>query len=247
MLRTRLPIRALSGLLLLVPSACGTWQIRPPAALPAAAWLADRAPDPWLPDPDAEAPPTRRSVPTRRAVVRRDTSPPPRVEPPPANLELRARQRVLAAQRLLGRAGNDDRPFVDEVLHAAGQGVAVSRREVYAAALHAHLAADNALVGGGAVRAGDIAFFRDTLDLNGNRRPDDGITLAAIVEQVEDGRILVIARRAGRVRRLAIAAARPEVVRDDAGTVLNTRLVRWPGETAPRTTGQCLAAFGRPR
>lgn len=247
MVRTRLPIRALSGLALLASTACGSWQIRPPTALPAAAWLADRAPDPWLPDPDAEQPPSPRSPPPRRAVARGDRTPPPRIEPPPANLELRARQRVVAAQRLLGRAGNDDRPFVDEVLHAAGQGVAISRREVYAAALHTRLAADDALVGRSAVRAGDIAFFRDTLDLNGNRRPDDGITLAAIVEQVEDGRVLVIARRAGRVRRLAITAAQPEIVRDEAGTVLNTRLVRWPGESTPRTTGQCLAAFGRPR
>ncbi len=160
--------------------------------------------------------------------------------------DARAAERVAAAQRLLDRVGNADQPLVDEILHAAGQGIAISSRVVYAAGLLAHLREEGKEVARGAVAPGDVAFFRDTLDLNGNRRPDDGVTFAALVERVEAGRVVVIARRGGRVRRLALDPSRPTAVHDEHGQVVNTRLVQWPGQPAPWTTGQCLAAYARP-
>lgn len=229
---------------------CGGIELRPPSALPSASWLAERAEDPWLPAPDAEdvtPPPRPRPPRTARRDSRRAVVPPPVVRPAlEGDRDQLAGQRVAAAQRLLGRSGNADRPFVDEVLHAAGQGVAVPRNQVYAVALHQALGGRDAEVSSTAVRAGDLAFFRDTLDLNGNRRPDDGLTLVALVERVEADRVLLIARRAGRVRRLAVSTSARSTVRTAAGRVVNTRLVRWPGERDARTTGECLAAFVRP-
>ena len=157
-----------------------------------------------------------------------------------------AAERVAAAQRLLDRVGNADQPLVDEILHAAGQGIAISTRVVYAAGLLAHLRDEGKEVGRDAVAPGDVAFFRDTLDLNGNRKPDDGVTFAALVERVEADRVVVIARRGGRVRRLALDPKRPTSVHDEHGQVVNTRLVQWPGQPAAWTTGQCLAAYARP-
>ena len=194
----------------------------------------------------SERPAAKPAAPGHASSAPSSDAAPPRavgsVQPP----DQRARQRVSAALRLLDRTGNADRPFVDEVLHAAGQGVVVSRTVEYAAALFAQLEADGRLVARNQAAPGDIVFFRDTLDVNGNRKPDDGITLAAVVERVEAERILVIARRGGRVRRLAIAPDAPDSVRNAKGIVVNTRLVQWPGEPRARTTGHCFAAYARP-
>ena len=37
-----------------------------------------------------------------------------------------------------------------------------------------------------------------------------------------------------------------QLIRDDNGRVRNTRLVRWPGESQPRTAGECWAGYARP-
>lgn len=158
----------------------------------------------------------------------------------------RANRRIAAAQRLLHQRFDPDRPFVDEVLAAAGQGIAVPPDRNHAAGLLAILAARGQQLALSAVRDGDVVFFRDTLDLNGNRAPDDGVTLAAVVERVEADRLVLILRRAGRVRRVAADPRRPEQTHDEAGRVINTRLVQWPAFAKAHTTGALIAAAGRP-
>lgn len=155
-----------------------------------------------------------------------------------------ALRRVETARRLVGRTDLGAKPFVYRVLRGAGQSVAVEGRP-YAGALHRKLKSAGKLKSLSSARPGDIAFFARTHDLNGNGRPDDGVTWAAIVEQVKDGRIVFIAHRAGKVRRMAASPAQATVVRAD-DLVMNTRLVRWPGAKRSLTAGECLESIARP-
>lgn len=156
--------------------------------------------------------------------------------------DLSAQQRVRAAVQLLGSAGLRGRAFVDHVLHASGGAVRVDAAVPYAGGLW-RLLRDRRVR---RPRPGDLVFFKNTLDLNGNARPDDGVTWVAVVERVEARRVLFVGQRAGKVRRMSLSTARPSVVRDAADQVVNTRLVRWPHESSPRTAGQCFAGYARP-
>ncbi len=160
--------------------------------------------------------------------------------------DLRGIQRVEAASALLGTPGLQDRAFVAHVLRAAGQDLEVDRNRPYAPALYELLQHRGLLVQTGAALPGDLIFFKNTADLNSNGRPDDGVTLVGVVERIDGSRVVLIAQRAGKVRRLAVDPSRPELVRDAHGEVVNTRLVRWPGSDGPLTAGQCLAGFARP-
>lgn len=153
-------------------------------------------------------------------------------------------RRVQAARRFVGRTDLGRRPFVAEVLRAAGEKLSIKRKP-YAGGMHRFLKAKGKLVRTAKARPGDIVLFAKTHDLNGNGRPDDGVTWAGIVEQARDGRLVFIAHRAGKVRRMAASPGRATTVRD-GDDVLNTRLVRWPGTKRSLTAGECLAAIGRP-
>lgn len=202
-----------------------------------------------------------------RAVAAPAEDPPPAVRPPPPepalsqppaapaterapqnDEDLRAAQRVEAAQALLGTPGLQERAFVAQVLKAAGQDVAVDPKQPYAAALWTRLATEQgAKVAQAEIRPGDLVFFHDTADLNGNGKPDDGVTLVGVAERVRGLHVIFIAQRAGKVRRMAVDPSRPLVIRDATNEVVNTRLVRWPGSDQAWTTGQCLTGFARPR
>ena len=163
----------------------------------------------------------------------------------PEGTDLRAQQRVEAAVAWLGTAGLDQRPFIADVLRSAGQSIQVSSKKGYARALHDRLKRGGRLLPVGAVQVGDLAFFRDTIDVNGNGRPDDGVTFVALVEKVESDRVVIVGRRAGSVRRMALSPSQPERVRAEK-RVLNTRLVRWPGHQEAWTAGRCFATWARP-
>ena len=160
--------------------------------------------------------------------------------------DLRGVQRVESAAALLGTPGLQDRAFVAHVLRAAGQDLDVDRNRPYAPALYEMLQKRGLLLSTGAALPGDLIFFKNTADLNSNGKPDDGVTLVGVVERIDGSRVVLIAQRAGKVRRLAVDPTRPELVRNARGEVVNTRLVRWPGAEGPLTAGQCLAGFARP-
>jgi hypothetical protein len=172
---------------------------------------------------------------------------PSNVRAPQNDEELRATQRVEAAQALLGTPGMQERVFVAQVLKASGQDTQVEPRGPYAAALWSKLTTQSGRVQDGDTKPGDLIFFRDTADLNGNGRPDDGVTLVGVVERVHGAHVVLIAQRAGKVRRMAVDPTRAQMIRDAAGEVVNTRLVRWPSNNEVWTTGQCLVGYARPK
>ena len=74
-------------------------------------------------------------------------------------------------------------------------------------------------------RPGDIAFFDNTHDRNGNRRLDDKLTHVAVVEKVdEDGTITLIHKGGSGVVRTLMNLHRSRTHRDEAGKELNSRL-----------------------
>jgi hypothetical protein len=164
---------------------------------------------------------------------------------PPDADDTVAGKRVEAAVALLGSAGIGDRALIEAALTAAGQRVEVAAGEPYAARLFDTLQRRGRIGPSATVRPGDLVFFRDTADLDGNGRPGDGVALVGVVERVDGARAVFVASRAGKVRRLAVDPTRPTVVRDAEG-VRNTRLVRWPGRDEAMTAGECFAGYGRP-
>jgi hypothetical protein len=207
---------------------------------------ARQAAGPREPPPPRPAPPAKRpgvtGGPARRPAAPADAAPPsaPREDEP-----LRASQRLEAARVLLGTPGPTDRAFVAQVLRGAGQELAVDRKLPYAAALWLKLGEGRRLKLS-EVEPGDLVFFHDTEDVNDNGKPDDGVTMVGVVEAVNGNRVVLIAQRAGKVRRMALDSSNPKTVRTADDTVLNTRLVRWPGFAEPWTTGECWHGYAKP-
>jgi len=93
--------------------------------------------------------------------------------------------------------------------------------------------------------AGDVAFFHDTHDENGDGRRNDPLTHAALVERVEqDGTVVLISRVKSGVVRLRMNLQQPAVRRDrKTGRVLNHYLRAALGREQSRTAAQLFAGF----
>ncbi len=96
---------------------------------------------------------------------------------------------------------------------------------------------------------GDLVFFNDTYDRNGNGELDDPLTHMGIVEEILEGGTVTFLHRGSRgVARGRMTLDTPDVARDASGEVLNTRLrlVRRSDPDGTRyLAGQLFAAFGR--
>ena len=95
-------------------------------------------------------------------------------------------------------------------------------------------------------RPGDLAFFHNTWDRNGNGLRDDRFTHVAIVERVaEDGTIQFLHFAAGRVKRDVMNLRHPGQARDpQSGNTWNSYLRRGGGRVL---SGQLFFRFGRLR
>jgi hypothetical protein len=93
-------------------------------------------------------------------------------------------------------------------------------------------------------RPGDLAFFRETYDRNGDGQRNDGLTHIGVVERVErDGTVTFVHRAGGGVKRARLNLHRPGLRRDARGRVLNDYLRRPERATHPRLAGELLAGF----
>jgi hypothetical protein len=94
---------------------------------------------------------------------------------------------------------------------------------------------------------GDVAFFDNTYDRNGNGRVDDPLSHVAIVERVErDGTIGLVHLGNRGVTRLTMNLRDPETQTDADGRLLNDVLRRRSSADGPRTrylTGELCVGF----
>ena len=114
--------------------------------------------------------------------------------------------------------------------------------------IHHHISRHGRFHEGPVVRPGDLIFFDNTWDYNGDGLVNDPLTHVGIVERQEpDGTIVFISRVAGAIERYRINLALPHVHRTAEGRVLNDYIrrkdFRDPADTA-YLTGELFAAFG---
>lgn len=114
--------------------------------------------------------------------------------------------------------------------------------------IHHHISRQGSFHEGPVVRPGDLVFFDNTWDYNGDGLVNDPLTHVGIVERQErDGTILFISRVAGAIERYRMNLALPHVHRTAEGRVLNDYIRRKdfddPADT-PYLTGELFAAFG---
>lgn len=94
---------------------------------------------------------------------------------------------------------------------------------------------------------GDVAFFDDTWDRNGNGKLDDTLTHVALVESVDrSGTISIVHYTTRGVVRERMNLREPDLHRDESGDILNHYLRRRSSKDSPRTrylTAQLWAGF----
>ncbi|MBK9305532.1 MAG: CHAP domain-containing protein [Nitrospira sp.] len=98
------------------------------------------------------------------------------------------------------------------------------------------------------VRPGDLVFFDNTWDFNGDGKANDPLTHIGIVEEVEpDGTVVFISRVASAIERYRMNLEQPHIHRTGDGRVLNDYIRRKhptdPAHTA-RLTGELFAFYG---
>jgi hypothetical protein len=114
--------------------------------------------------------------------------------------------------------------------------------------IHAHIQQQGTFHQGPVAHPGDLVFFNDTWDYNGDGKVNDPLTHIGIVERQEpDGTVLFISRVAGAVERYRMNLALPHVHKTAEGRVLNDYIRKKEiGDPADvdHLTGELFAIFG---
>jgi NlpC/P60 family len=93
--------------------------------------------------------------------------------------------------------------------------------------IYSHIEQHGAFHKGPAVRPGDLVFFNNTWDYNGDGKVNDPLTHVGIVERQEsDGTVVFISRVAGAVERYRMNLGLPHVHKSASGRILNDYLRR---------------------
>lgn len=97
-------------------------------------------------------------------------------------------------------------------------------------------------------RPGDLVFFDNTWDFNGDGRLNDPLTHVGIVERTDsDGTVVFISRVAGAVERYRMNLSHPHVHKTADGRLLNDYIRRKLPSDPPgtgRLTGELFASYG---
>lgn len=98
------------------------------------------------------------------------------------------------------------------------------------------------------VRPGDLVFFDNTWDFNGDGLLNDPLTHVGIVEQIEqDGTVTFISRVAGAVARYRMNLRQPHIHKTAEGRLLNDYIRRkrpTDPENTARLTGELFSFYG---
>jgi cell wall-associated NlpC family hydrolase len=96
---------------------------------------------------------------------------------------------------------------------------------------------------------GDVAFYENSYDRNGDGRINDGVTHLAVVTAIdEDGTVTLVHKGSAGVTHLYMNLRHPDQERDDAGKVLNSVLRRPDRRDPPgtaRLTGELWVGYAR--
>jgi len=93
--------------------------------------------------------------------------------------------------------------------------------------IHAHIRQQGRFHQGPVVHPGDLVFFNNTWDYNGDGKVNDPLTHVGIVERQEpDGTVIFISRVAGAVERYHMNLALPHAHKTSDGRILNDYLRR---------------------
>lgn len=114
--------------------------------------------------------------------------------------------------------------------------------------IFAHVREHGTLHQGPAVYPGDLVFFDNTWDLNGDGRSNDPLTHVGVVERIEpDGTVVFISRVSDAIERYRMNLALPHVHKTADGRILND-YIRRKLPTDPnsmgRLTGELFAFYG---
>jgi hypothetical protein len=114
--------------------------------------------------------------------------------------------------------------------------------------IYQHISRRGKLHQGPAVHPGDLVFFDNTWDYNGDGFINDPLTHVGIVERQEpDGTVIFISRVAGAIERYRMNLALPQVHKTAEGRILNDYIRRKDIVDPPSTgylAGQLFAGFG---
>lgn len=115
--------------------------------------------------------------------------------------------------------------------------------------IYRHVASRGVIHHGPDPRPGDLVFFHNTWDRNGDGRVNDLLTHVGIVEAVEtDGTVVFVSRVSRGIERYRMNLGLPTVHRAGGGRVLNDYMRRKRAADPARTrylTGELFAGFGR--
>jgi hypothetical protein len=114
--------------------------------------------------------------------------------------------------------------------------------------IHSHIEEQGTFHQGPIAHPGDLVFFNNTWDYNGDGKINDPLTHVGIVERQEsDGTVVFISRVAGAIKRYRMNLGLPHVHKTAEGRVLNDYIRRkGVGEPADagHLTGELFAIFG---
>ena len=113
--------------------------------------------------------------------------------------------------------------------------------------IHAHIRQQGRFHRGPDAHPGDLVFFNNTWDYNGDGKVNDSLTHVGIVERQEpDGTVVFISRVAHAVERYHMNLRQPHVHKTADGRILNDYLRRKhvrDSDNTPHLTGQLFAQF----
>ncbi|MEO5863915.1 MAG: hypothetical protein ABIQ79_02605 [Nitrospiraceae bacterium] len=113
--------------------------------------------------------------------------------------------------------------------------------------IHAHIRQQGTFHQGPIAHPGDLVFFNNTWDYNGDGKVNDSLTHVGIVERQEpDGTVVFISRVASAVERYRMNLRQPHIHKAADGRILNDYLRRKhvrDSDNTPYLTGQLFAQF----
>jgi NlpC/P60 family len=114
--------------------------------------------------------------------------------------------------------------------------------------IHNHVRQHGTLHRESNVNPGDLVFFDNTWDFNGDGKLNDPLTHVGVVERLEeDGTVIFISRVANAIERYRMNLDQPHVHKTAQGLVLNDYIRRKHStdpENAARLTGELFAFYG---